>query len=163
MTIYDNEFNLLSGMLFYDNCLSDIIASFSMFLTVIAEYPSYHALNEVMTPALYYLKLRMNSPSFIVPDDAHISQEVLLPCRGQPSGYLDAYTCSVIGINSYNYTSGNKQVSDYHYILQAGSYSDSMSIPNQGSSFTFPHFQYFIIHVCMYMYMYMYVDRYLDR
>ena len=111
-----NSFNLMSGLIFYNNDLFYAGDLFAMYLKVIGEYSSYYAFNEAMSPALYYIKMKINT--YLEVDDANVTQEALQPCRGVPPGYLYPVTCSVVGVNTFSINSGNKQVSDYHYVLQ---------------------------------------------
>ena len=47
-----NSFNLMSGLIFYNNDLFYAGDLFAMYLKVIGEYSSYYAFNEAMSPAM---------------------------------------------------------------------------------------------------------------
>ena len=156
-----DTFHLISGMWFYNDLF--FYDTFAMYLKTIAAYPSYHAFNEAMTPALYFLEFKILS-SYDLPDEKNVSEQVLLPCTlssipGSSSSSssssstdeayrrANSYTCTVLGINSFDYNSANNQVSDHHYILKRGSCNDSLSIPRH---------TWFVISICMYVCMHIY-------
>eukprot|EP01035_Chromulina_nebulosa_P023579 gene23579-30573_t len=130
-----DDWYFISGILFYGNLamLVSFQLMFAQYLTVIGKYPSYHAFNVAMSPAVYWAVAIDTLSNTVDQEDfnAKLFHEVLQPCYGTIPEVGMNVSCSILAVHSYDFGDRSFPLSDYHFVMSDGSCRDSFSIPRQ--------------------------------